>query len=124
MAHKLLIDKYPDNIKIKRAFTMMLQKGNKNIRVNITPEDYEYLRKIYSEINKGDNNPACRPEVRKKISENCNNAGENNPRYGVKLDDQLKQKISINTKIAMSKLSDEKRLKISTTKSEYNKKAH
>jgi len=120
IAHKLLIEKYPDNIKLKRAFTMMLPRGKNKVRVDITPEEYEELRLIYSEANKGDNNPAKRPEVRKKISENSNNKGENNPRYGVRLDDELKNKISIATKLAMNKLSPDKIKKISDAKKKYN----
>ena len=51
-------------------------------------------RQARSERMTGDNNPAKRPEVRAKLSASSNKKGENNPRFGVTLSDEIKNKIT------------------------------
>ena len=97
IAHKLLAEENPDNIKLVSAYWHMCNRANENSDLILTPEEYEEAKLIYSEArslamkeywqneenteaieerNKkisiymsGDNNPAKQPEARIKIAE-------------------------------------------------------
>jgi len=46
VAHKLLLEKYPDNVKLAQAFWLMSHIGNSNYEVS--PEDYELAKSLFS----------------------------------------------------------------------------
>lgn len=58
IAHKLLLEKYPDNYKITLAFSMMaFPKGKTKRQEMLSAEEYEEARKIFSKSISGKNNP-------------------------------------------------------------------
>lgn len=63
----------------------------------------EEVKKKIGEKLSGDKNPACRPEVRKKISES--NKGKKSKKKGTHLSEELKKKISEGTKKGMKKVN-------------------
>ena len=65
IAHKLLAEENPNNIKLLRSFILMTA-GRQN-KINLTAEDYEKLKRAANYIAKTDN-PAKKAEVRAKIS--------------------------------------------------------
>ena len=120
IAHKLLAQENWDDKQIVAAWTYMLPKKNGTHNFSLTPEEYAEVRKAYLRMNCGDMNPACRPDVKAKISAwaKVNNKGEGNPRYGVKLTNKDKQKISEATRRGMQ--DPELRRKLSEKKAAYN----
>ena len=122
IAHKLLALENPDNYGLQCAYSMMaFPKNNFHKRYELTPEEYEEARILFSESIKGENNPLygrrgkdsprygkCHTEETKaKLSElasaktgdknpnygNHKLAGENNPNYGKHLSEETKEKI-------------------------------
>lgn len=69
IAHKILTEENPDNHKLFYAYWRMCN-GKTKIA---TPEEYESARVAYSNRQRGENNPACRPDIGKKISESKKN---------------------------------------------------
>ena len=58
IAHKLLLEKYPDNKSIILAFSMMAFPKGKTKRENmLTPEEYEEAKILFSKSISGKNNP-------------------------------------------------------------------
>ena len=57
IAHKLLMEENPDNIKLTRAFTMMIPNLRDKREIEFTAEDYKIIREAYNkstkDINKG-----------------------------------------------------------------------
>jgi hypothetical protein len=90
IAHKLLADENPDNVKIVWAYTMMSRiKGNDNQQhYKLTPEEYEEAKIAHRNAMTGEKNPMYgkrhTQEARLKMSENhADISGKNNPWYGV-----------------------------------------
>ena len=76
IAHKLLAEENPDDDQLAHAYTLMaFVKDNRQKRYELTPEEYEDARKIYSERFSGSRNPASRlvidSEREDSISSNC-----------------------------------------------------
>lgn len=58
IAHKLLCIENPNNAKLAMAFSMMaFPIGKTNREYMLTPEEYDFARKIYAKNISGDNNP-------------------------------------------------------------------
>ncbi len=85
IAHKILATDNPDDYKLVNAWTAMAykKKSGELPRYEITPEEYEELKNIWSKV-LSENNPASRPEVRSKISKSLKGkmVGDKNPFYG------------------------------------------
>lgn len=101
IAHKLLAEENPHNIKLTEAYNIMAFVKNKHQqRYQITPEEYEEARKMVS-------------NSRKELYKNK----ANHPSYGKHLSDETKQKISKankNNKYCVGRImSEETRKKIS-----------
>lgn len=65
IAHKLLAEENPDDDQLAHAYTLMaFVKDNRQKRYELTPEEYEDARKIYSERFSGSKNPASRLVIR------------------------------------------------------------
>jgi len=120
IAHRLLVKIYKGNKSLFFAVYQMSIDKTKNRNLEILSRTYELLKKQFSLNQSGGNNPACRPEVRKKMSamrtgqvssfkgkKHTDEAkrvmsasasirckGEGNSRYGVALSDETKKKIS------------------------------
>ena len=75
LAHKILCEIQPDNLHLFNAYWMMcnMKSNTQERNYNIGNRDYERLKLQFSSFisnkNMGENNPAKRPEVRKKISQ-------------------------------------------------------
>ena len=80
IAHKLLALENPDNYKLVYAWWMMaFVKSDNQERYELTPEEYEEVKKVFSKSMSGENGPR---------------KGENHYRYGTRLSEELKQKMS------------------------------
>lgn len=80
IAHKLLLEKYPDNSNIAFAFSAMaFPKGKTKRETMLTPEEYEEARILYSERVRGANNPMY---------------GKVAPNKGVKMSDEQRRLLS------------------------------
>ena len=65
IAHKLLAEENPDDDQLAHAYTLMaFVKDNRQKRYELTSEEYEDARKIYSERFSGSKNPASRLVIR------------------------------------------------------------
>lgn len=65
IAHKLLAEENPDDDKLAHAYTLMAFVKDKNQkRYELTPEEYEEVRKVYSEKFSGCKNPSARRVIR------------------------------------------------------------
>lgn len=100
VAHKLLVQDNPDCTKLWYAlWNMATFKGSTRKREEITPEEYEYLRKEFSKRISGKNHPNfgthLSEERRRFISEfNRQDAKTNLWRWGRVLSEETKQKIA------------------------------
>jgi len=120
IVHRLLVKMHKGNKSLFFAVYQMSIDKTKNRDLGISSRTYELLKKQFSLGQRGKNNPACRPEIRKKMSdmrigqvsffkgkkhtEEAKRAmsvsssvrckGEGNSRYGVTLTDETKKKIS------------------------------
>ena len=110
IAHKLLAEENPDNDNIVYGWTCMtFMKNDYQERYKITEEEYETLKKMQSELMKGNKrnpfteeirnkmsiaqkNRFSNPEERKKYSEIC--SGENAHFYGKHHSEETKKKQS------------------------------
>lgn len=78
VAHKLLVEIYPKNGKLINSLWMMSNVKLKDKRVyRVSSKEYERLKIIYSKL------------VSKRFS------GENNPKYGKPMSDDLKEKLRL-----------------------------
>lgn len=85
-AHLKLINCFIDSFfKYKLTSALSYMSGKTISRLHeITPDEYEELRRVRSENSKGECNPAKRPEVQRKMSLNhADFSGKNHPMYGV-----------------------------------------
>lgn len=65
IAHKLLAEENPDDDKLAHAYALMAFVKDKNQkRYELTPEEYEEARKVYSEKFSGYKNPSARRVIR------------------------------------------------------------
>lgn len=128
-AHRLLALENPDNDKLVYAWWAMCHlKDNNQERYEVTPEEYEEAKKVFSkkisEImkvqNAGENNPnynkKMSEETCKKMSES--RKGDKNPNYGNVYSEEFKRKLSEAVKNSEKfknrpTVSDETRKKIS-----------
>lgn len=120
IAHRLLTKIYKDNKSLFFALYQMSIDKTKNRNLIVSSRTYDSLRKQFSVNQSGKNNPACRYEVRNKISASNRGKissfkgkkhtekakkmmsdsasirckGEGNSRYGAVLTDETKKKIS------------------------------
>ena len=103
-AHRLLALENSDNEKLVYAWWCMAWvESDTQERYQLTPEEYEEIKTIYSETLskafKGENNPFYgqrhTDETRQKISDNhADVSGENNPMYGKPRSEETKKKLS------------------------------
>lgn len=89
IAHKLLAEENPDNLKIVCAYTCMaFLRNDYEHRYELTPDEYEEARivlsKTMSENRKGDKNPMY------------GMSGENSPSYGKKHSEETREKMKRN----------------------------
>ena len=124
IAHRLLHVIYPEDSGMALALTLMLQlsvaqdeHGKRVISGNeLSTKEAEEVRRLYSQAASGENNPrygvVVSEETKEKIRQKAllNNKGEKNPRYGAKLSEETKDKIR--QKALGRKLSDETKRKI------------
>lgn len=122
IAHKLLHEIYPEDAGMALALTRMMQlrideNGKKVYRSITNTREAEILRKLYSIASSGENNPRygvkMSDETKDKTRQKAllHNKGEMNPRYGAKLSDETKEKIR--QKALGRKVSEEAKKKIS-----------
>lgn len=79
IAHKLLAEEHPDNMKLKNAYVCMaFCRNDYEKRYELTPEEYEIARKEASERFKTKWEDEYFKECARKIR-----VGENNPMYGI-----------------------------------------
>ena len=107
-AHRLLALENPENDGLIYAWACMAWvKDNNQQRTKITPEEYEEVRKRYSEMASrrysGKNNPCYgrrhTEEEKKKMSENHGKYfGESNHYYGKHHSEEIRKKMSDNNK--------------------------
>ena len=65
IAHKLLAEENPNDDQLAHAYTLMaFVKDSRQKRYELTPEEYEDVRKIYSERFSDGNNPSSRSVIR------------------------------------------------------------
>jgi hypothetical protein len=74
LCHRLLVEIYPDNKKLKYALYLMNigKRKNKNANYNISSKTYEYLKKEHSNLmvgNKTRKGIPCSEETKRKIGE-------------------------------------------------------
>ncbi len=104
-AHRLLALENPDNAKLVYAWWMMSTtiKSNQR-RESITPEEYEEVKKIFSQTISGKNNPMYgkpSPKQGTHLSEAQKqylreiNTGERSPKYGIPVSEETKAKIRL-----------------------------
>lgn len=106
IAHKLLAEENPDNDKLVYAWNMMaLAKTKKQKRYELTPEEYEEVKKKFAETHSknvsGENHPMY----------GVHRYGENAPMYGKRHSDETRAKMS---EAAKNKppMSEERRQKL------------
>jgi|688.fasta_scaffold518993_1 hypothetical protein len=99
VAHQLLVKIYPDNSKLVYAAHMMTvapRSSGSFIRNN---KQYQWIRKKMAEIYAGENNPAKKPQNRKKLSiamkERLAKNPESNPMKNEEIRDRHKQKMNL-----------------------------
>ena len=93
IAHKLLAKENPDNDKLIYAWNMMSSaKNQKQQRYEITPEEYEEVKKKFAEVHSknfsGENHPMY----------GVHRYGENAPMYGKRHTKEAREKMSIANK--------------------------
>ena len=102
-AHRLLALENPENEKLVYAWVMMSVINNNQQRCELTPEEYEEIRKAHSVAISGENNPMWgkpgsmkgkhhRKDSKKKMSEM--QMGKNNSFYGKHHTDETREKMS------------------------------
>ena len=95
IAHKLLAEEYPDDDQLAHAYTLMaFAKDGRQKRYELTPEEYEDARKIYSERFSGSRNPASRLVIRlcdDKIYDTVKDCYNDNNISSTTMYDMLKQ---------------------------------
>ena len=95
IAHKLLAEEYPDDDQLAHAYTLMaFAKDGRKKRYELTPEEYEDARKIYSERFSGSRNPASRLVIRlcdDKIYDTVKDCYNDNNISSTTMYDMLKQ---------------------------------
>ena len=91
-AHRLLALESPDNTKLVYAWWMMSHTNNANQRdYELTAEEYEEARKVFSESISGENGPMY--GRRGELSPMYGKRGEQSPNYGKHLSEETKAKI-------------------------------
>jgi hypothetical protein len=119
-AHRLLALENPDNQKLIHAWWMMSTTTKSDKRDgNITAEEYEEARKVFSKSMSGANNPIHKiqhPMLGIHLSEEQKqhlreiNTGELSPKYGIPLSEETKAKIS--TALVGKTVTDQTRLNL------------
>lgn len=118
IAHKLLAKAYPSDRKMKlAAYQMSIDRRDRGYRVRSF--DYERMRKEFAKSQAGDANHAKKTEVRQKIS--AANAGKSSPKKGIPMSAESRAKMSAAKKLLFgerhprygAKLTDETKAKIS-----------
>lgn len=65
IAHKLLVKENPDDYQLLHAYMLMaFVKDSNQKRYELTPEEYEEVRKIYANKFSGGNNPSAKSVIR------------------------------------------------------------
>lgn len=108
IAHKLLAEENPENLKLFKAYWMMCNSKTKVA----TPEDYEEARRRFSDSQRGENNPSyggLSESHKKRISESSkgrkvsditryrvslSKQGENHPFYSKQLSESHRENLS------------------------------